>query len=135
MILWRTYGACTVGIYVNDDVQMYRNGILNSPSCKKSPEHAVTVIGYGITKKVPYWHILNSWGSDWGEKGTFKLIRGKNMCNVGDLISCPIIEVIDNSWSKCEFVVFLMNFLIIETIQSFNKLSMYFSKTNCFLFK
>lgn len=54
-------------------------------STKKKVEgfHAASIVGWGIEPNVqydndkvgpvPYWHIRNSWGTDWGDKGFFKL--------------------------------------------------------------
>lgn len=45
--------------------------------------HAASIVGWGIEPNVqydndkvgpvPYWHIRNSWGTDWGDRGYFKL--------------------------------------------------------------
>jgi hypothetical protein len=44
--------------------------------------HAVSIMGWGIAKNtltesgradVPYWYVRNSWTSNWGEKGYFKI--------------------------------------------------------------
>ncbi|CAJ0594741.1 unnamed protein product [Cylicocyclus nassatus] len=45
--------------------------------------HAVKIIGWGVEEreakdkkfKVKYWLISNSWGSDWGEGGFFRIVR------------------------------------------------------------
>jgi len=51
----------------------YGSGILSEDDCPAEPivNHAVVLIGYGNDKSLNrrYWHILNSWGSDWGEQG------------------------------------------------------------------
>ena len=39
-----------------------------------------------------FWTIKNSWGSDWGEGGYMKLIKGLGHCNVGSLFSVPICQ-------------------------------------------
>lgn len=37
--------------------------------------HAVKVLGWGVENSVPYWLCANSWGTNWGEKGYFKIVR------------------------------------------------------------
>ena len=31
-----------------------------------------------------YWLVNNSWNSDWGDKGTFKILRGVDECGIED---------------------------------------------------
>jgi cathepsin B len=44
--------------------------------------HAIEIVGWGIDNDKPYWIIENSWGEEWGDKGFFKMIRGKNNCEI-----------------------------------------------------
>ncbi len=57
--------------------------------------HAVRIIGYGIDQvenidnnkgshppPTKYWIAVNSWGSSWGDRGTFKILRGENICDI-----------------------------------------------------
>jgi C1A family cysteine protease len=50
--------------------------------------HAVLIVGYGtdIIGGIPtdYWLVRNSWGSDWGISGYFKIQRGVNKCGIED---------------------------------------------------
>jgi cathepsin B len=39
--------------------------------------HAVKMIGWGVEDGVKYWTCINSWNALWGEKGTFRILRGK----------------------------------------------------------
>jgi hypothetical protein len=86
-------GPVPVGIYASKYLQSYTTGILNDTSCASSllPNHAVLVIGYGIWNGVEYWLVKNSWGSDWGEGGYFRVIRNSNMCNIGYGSFYPLI--------------------------------------------
>ena len=53
--------------------------------------HAVLAVGYGTDKEtgMDYWLIKNSWGTDWGMSGFFKMERGVNMCGIAMCNSYP----------------------------------------------
>jgi C1A family cysteine protease len=68
----------------------YNGGILDVANCGNTPTHATLVVGYGTENGRDYWIIKNSWGPGWGEKGYFRMARGKNMCGIGDWASYPI---------------------------------------------
>ncbi|XP_074861157.1 cathepsin W-like [Carettochelys insculpta] len=63
----------------------YKKGI-SQPLVKNcSPDqvdHVVLVVGYGTVSTRPYWIIKNSWGERWGEKGYYRLYRGRNACGI-----------------------------------------------------
>lgn len=48
-----------VAIQANSmQLQLYRSGVFDSPSCGKEPDHAVLLVGYGVTStNVPYWKV------------------------------------------------------------------------------
>ncbi|XP_028202468.1 thiol protease aleurain-like isoform X4 [Glycine soja] len=50
-------------------------------TAKNDVNHAVLAVGYGVEDGVLYWIIKNSWGSNWGVNGYFKMELGKNMCD------------------------------------------------------
>jgi cathepsin X len=50
-----------------------------SPHNETEIDHDVEITGWGTTEAgVPYWVARNSWGSYWGERGWFKILRGAN---------------------------------------------------------
>lgn len=56
--------------------------------------HTVRIIGWGTEKNEDYWLIANSWGTDWGIDGVFKMRRGNNECNIEEAVVAgePLIE-------------------------------------------
>jgi len=55
---------------------LYDSGIFDGCSKESpTPNHAVTLVGYGKAKRVKYWLIQNSWGTDFGEEGYIRLKR------------------------------------------------------------
>lgn len=52
-----------------------------APSAHNASEidHDVEVTGWGVSPRgVPYWTVRNSWGTYWGERGWFRILRGSN---------------------------------------------------------
>ena len=78
-------GPITIGIDASP-MQLYRSGVDNPLRCKSSQlglDHAVLIVGYGSTAAgQDYWKIKNSWATDWGEDGYYRIVRGSNKCGV-----------------------------------------------------
>ncbi|CAF1002286.1 unnamed protein product [Adineta steineri] len=86
-----TYGPLAAAIHTTSDLQFYgpsksgRPGsdILDIPSCSKQVDHAIAIVGYGTENGKDYWLVRNSWGTNWGLQGYFKIARNKNsMCGI-----------------------------------------------------
>lgn len=75
--------------------QLYRSGILNSSACGTTLNHAVIIVGYGISGSTPYWLVRNSWGSSWGESGYIRIYRssttGVGICGLLSKPSYPTV--------------------------------------------
>lgn len=58
-------------------MKQYDGGIINiDKDYEYYPDHAVTIVGYGIENGIKYWKCRNSWGESWGEGGYFRIERG-----------------------------------------------------------
>ena len=60
----------------------YKSGIIRDPTSYNFTTHVVTIVGWGVQNDTTYWIGRNSFGTVWGEKGWFKLERGKNTLNM-----------------------------------------------------
>ena len=71
--------------------QLYKSGVLDSPSCGKKLDHGVLIVGYGTDdqSQKAYWKVKNSWGATWGEEGYVRIVQGKDMCGVAESASYP----------------------------------------------
>ena len=66
--------TCNTTQFKNFGIGVYRR----DPSTCHETEfmHTSVVVGYGTNDEgEDYWEILNSYGEDWGHKGTIKLAR------------------------------------------------------------
>lgn len=46
--------------------------------------HAIEIVGWGYENTNKFWIIKNSWGTEWGDNGYFRIQRGVNMCGIED---------------------------------------------------
>ncbi|CAH8824193.1 unnamed protein product [Trichobilharzia szidati] len=72
------YGA----LFVYDDFFNYKSGVYKHITGSYVGGHAIRILGWGVYKDIPYWLCANSWNDDWGDKGYFKILRGRNECGI-----------------------------------------------------
>ncbi|KAK4376958.1 hypothetical protein RND71_003254 [Anisodus tanguticus] len=82
------------------DLQFYSEGVFNG-NCGTELDHGVAVVGYGSTHDgTKYWIVKNSWGTDWGEQGYFRMQRGidaeEGLCGMTMEASYPVKLSADN---------------------------------------
>jgi cathepsin C len=78
-------GPVVVGYAIYHDFIYYRSGIYyHSGPDWLLGYHAVSIVGWGKDDRsgTKYWIVKNSWGSNWGEEGFFRIIRGSNDCDI-----------------------------------------------------
>jgi len=75
-------GPFEVAFSVYQDFESYKGGVYKHVSGPMLGGHAVKVVGWGVDNGTPYWTIANSWNSDWGESGFFRILRGHDECGI-----------------------------------------------------
>ena len=61
---------------------IYQDPACNSPNNPDDHDHEVVIVGYGTESGIDYWIVRNSWNTNWGENGYFKIKRGVNQCQI-----------------------------------------------------
>ena len=96
LALAATLGPVSIGVDASAMAfRFYKKGIIHR-FCGTEIDHAVLLVGYGKEGNTPYWLVKNSWGSDWGENGYFRVYRdmSKNdegICGVQQTPCYPIV--------------------------------------------
>ncbi|CAH1731588.1 unnamed protein product [Aphis gossypii] len=79
----QTYGPIEASFKVYDDFFHYKSGVYHkTEGAVHTRNHAVKLIGWGVENGVKYWLLVNSWGTEWGDHGLFKIRRGTNECGI-----------------------------------------------------
>lgn len=93
------YGPLAIGINATP-MQFYFGGIsdpLDLICNPKALDHGVTLVGFGksgLSREghVPFWIIKNSWGGMWGEKGFYRIIKGRGKCGMNMMVTSAVVK-------------------------------------------
>lgn len=75
-------GSVEAAFDVYEDFLLYAGGVYQHTTGSMLGGHAIRVIGYGVDNGTEYWLCVNSWNDNWGEKGTFKILKGSDECGI-----------------------------------------------------
>uniref|UniRef100_A0A2C9JEC6 Uncharacterized protein n=1 Tax=Biomphalaria glabrata TaxID=6526 RepID=A0A2C9JEC6_BIOGL len=87
-------GPISAAMVANHDSFLnYKGGIYQEPLCNDGTlDHAILIVGYGTENGQDFWLVKNSWGTSWGEKGYFRIVRNKdNHCGIASAASYPTL--------------------------------------------
>lgn len=88
-------GPVEADFSVYADFFSYKSGVYQRHSDDFKGGHAVKILGWGAENGVAYWLAANSWNSDWGDQGYFKILRGNNECGIEDDINAGMPRITD----------------------------------------
>ena len=77
-----TNGPVEGAFTVYADFVNYKSGVYQHITGEELGGHAIRILGWGVEDSTPYWLVANSWNEDWGDKGFFKILRGKDECGI-----------------------------------------------------
>ena len=75
-------GPVSTWMTVFTDFYYYAGGIYEYVYGEEEGAHTVTIIGWDNTTSPPCWIVKNSWGTDWGESGYFRIKMENNEANI-----------------------------------------------------
>lgn len=94
-------GPVQATMKVYHDFFSYRDGIYKRTDLSNSDRtgyHSVRIVGWGqentYTGPQKYWKVANSWGTQWGERGYFRIARGSNECDIESFVLATWPETI-----------------------------------------
>lgn len=85
-----TNGPVEAAFTVYEDLLAYKEGVYQHVHGKALGGHAIRILGWGKEEGTDYWLIANSWNTDWGNNGMFKILRGSNHCGIESQISAGL---------------------------------------------
>lgn len=88
-----TNGPVEGAFSVYDDLLAYKSGVYQHVHGKYLGGHAIRILGWGVERNTPFWLIGNSWNTDWGDNGFFKILRGQDHCGIESQISAGIPKI------------------------------------------
>ncbi|KAH8856139.1 Cathepsin B-like cysteine proteinase [Schistosoma japonicum] len=86
------HGPVEAYLEIYEDFLNYKSGIYRYTTGQFISGHAVRLIGWGVENGTAYWLAANTWNEDWGEKGYFRIVRGRNECLIESEIAAGLIK-------------------------------------------
>jgi len=84
------YGSATAAFTVYADFPTYKSGVYRHSSGSQLGGHAIKLLGWGVEDGQDYWTVANSWNEEWGDAGTFKIVKGENHCGIEGQVSAGL---------------------------------------------
>ncbi len=75
-------GPVQTAFTVYSDFPTYTSGVYSHKNGEELGGHAVKMMGWGVEDGTPYWLVANSWNTDWGNEGFFRILRGSDECGI-----------------------------------------------------
>ena len=85
-------GPVPTFMWVYTDFFNYTTGIYNHTTGDYVEDLCVAIVGWGNEGGVDYWICKNSWGTDWGESGWFKIKMGEAAIGAGAISYQPKVR-------------------------------------------
>ncbi|XP_063825007.1 cathepsin B [Ostrinia nubilalis] len=76
------FGPVEGAFTVYADLLSYKSGVYKHTQGDALGGHAIKIMGWGEENGMKYWLIANSWNTDWGDNGFFKILRGEDHCGI-----------------------------------------------------
>ena len=89
-------GPVVVCMLVHEDFFSYRTGIYRHLIGELAGGHCIAIVGYD--DRDGYWICKNSWGTDWGEQGFFRIAYGE--CGIGRWLAAGIEGIREAGWQN-----------------------------------
>ncbi|EPB68408.1 hypothetical protein ANCCEY_12498 [Ancylostoma ceylanicum] len=88
-----TNGPVQAVMRTYQDFSYYKGGIYMHTAGAQTGAHSIKLIGWVQENVIPYWFVANTWNSDWGENGYFRILRGRNECGVESTVIVDMLKV------------------------------------------
>lgn len=94
-------GPVVACLLVYDDLFSYRGGVYRQVAGAPAGGHCVAIIGYD--DRAGCWICQNSWGTDWGEEGFFRIAYGQ--CGIDRWMVAGVRGVTRVGWQRARQVL------------------------------
>ncbi|MDD2772711.1 MAG: C1 family peptidase [Elusimicrobiales bacterium] len=93
------FGPLPTAYFVYEDFKNYKSGVYSYTTGKKLGGHAVLLVGYNDAEQ--YFIVKNSWGTNWGEDGFFKIAYSQSSNEVKfGMMTIALRDVPEDSETK-----------------------------------